>query len=228
MSENTSVGQINHFNKDEYMNTTRVRMRSLSIATIAAGGCLALFIGSSARAGCSDFNVVKPASTLGSASLFPGSSRAPASFIRVSAVQEETTLPEDTYAVTGLWKFTMTAKGNAGIKDGTQIDFGYQTWHDDGTELLNSGGRPPMTSSFCMGVWERVSYQHYVLNHVTLSWDPTGTVFVGPGNIKEEIAVDGTKNHFAGTFEIIQYSTDDKTVLADIKGVVAGDRITAR
>lgn len=208
------------------MKTTPFRIRFLSLAVVAAGGCLALLIGSSARAGCSDLSGLKPASTLGNTSSYRGAYLTPASFIRVSAAQEEGNLPANTYAVTGLWKFTLTAKGNTTIKDGTLVDFGYQAWHDDGTELLNSGSRPPMTSSFCMGVWERVSYQHYVLNHVTLSWDPTGTVFVGPGSIREEIVVDGTKNHFAGTFEIIQYSTDDKTVLADIKGVVAAERIT--
>jgi len=160
--------------------------------------------------------------------MFPGFKLMPASFVQTAAVEDETALPENTYAITGLWKITLTAKGNTGIKDGTPIDFGYQTWHEDGTELLNSGGRPPLTSSFCMGVWERTSYHHYVLNHVTLSWDSTGTVFVGPGNIKEEVVVDDTKNHFAGTFEIIQYATDEKTVLADVKGVVAGERITAR
>jgi hypothetical protein len=210
------------------MKTTHVQKRVLSLATVVASGCIALIIGSAANAGCADFGSVKPASTRGSLALFPGVHLMPASFMQTAATEDETTLPENNYAIVGLWKMTMTAKGNKAPKDGTPIDFGYQAWHSDGTELITSGSRPPSTGDVCQGVWERTSYHHYVLNHFGLSWDPTGTVFVGPANIKEDIVVDESKNHYAGTFEIIQYSTDEKTVLGEVKGVVTGDRVTAR
>jgi hypothetical protein len=160
-------------------------------------------------------------------SSFPGVTLIPASFTQTAAFEDEI-MPERRYAIVGLWKMTMTAKGNKAPKDGTPIDFGYQAWHADGTELITSGSRPPLTGDVCQGVWERTSYHHYVLNHFGLSWDPTGTAFVGPANIKEEIVVDESKNHYAGTFEITQYSTDEKTVLGGVKGVVTGDRVTAR
>src|SRR5712691_1774031 len=50
--------------------------------------------------------------------------------------------------ITGLWKFQFA------LPDGTVIDQGYVTWHADGTELINSL-HPPITGSFCMGVWKR-------------------------------------------------------------------------
>ena len=53
------------------------------------------------------------------------------------------------HAIVGMWSFKMTAGGN-------QVDFGYQQWHSDGTEFMNSGGRAPATQNFCLGVWRQV------------------------------------------------------------------------
>jgi hypothetical protein len=129
--------------------------------------------------------------------------------------------------ITGLWSFTFTAKGNSppGPPDGTPIDSGYVTWHADGTELMNSG-REPLTGSFCMGVWKRVGESTFRLNHVALSWDSTGTVLVGPANIRETVTVDDSGNHYSGTFSLYQFASDGKTVLAHVVGIVSGTRIT--
>jgi hypothetical protein len=64
------------------------------------------------------------------------------------------------------------------------------------------------------------------LNHFALSWDSTGTVFIGPTNIRETVTVDHTGNHYTGTFSIVQYATDEKTVLGGVVGVVSATRIT--
>src|SRR5450432_3154767 len=48
---------------------------------------------------------------------------------------------QDNDPITGLWKVTFTAGT-------TQIDTGFSVWHADGTEIMNSGDRPPMTSNF--------------------------------------------------------------------------------
>jgi hypothetical protein len=141
-------------------------------------------------------------------------------------------------AIVGLWKFSFVAQGNgaSGPPDGTPIDAGYATWHEDGTELMNSG-RAPTTGDFCMGVWVQIGHSTYELNHFALAWafDPNapitgpgtgGADFVGPANIREVVTLDGNGNHYAGTFTLIQYATDEKTVLADIKGIVKGTRIT--
>lgn len=127
--------------------------------------------------------------------------------------------------ITGLWQFTFTSKGNVGIPDGTQLDAGFTTWNADGTEIMNSGRAPP-TSNFCMGVFRHTSVYGYKLNHYALAWDPTGTIFVGPANIREQIRLGRGGNEFSGTFMLTQYATDGTTVLAYLTGVVAANRLT--
>src|SRR6266513_809706 len=85
--------------------------------------------------------------------------------------------------ITGFWKVQLS------LPDGTVIDDGYTTWHADGTEILNSS-RPPISGNFCMGVWKRTGRSTYKLNHFAMQWDPTGTIFIGPLNLKEEITLD--------------------------------------
>lgn len=134
--------------------------------------------------------------------------------------------------IVGMWKIAFTAQGNGanGPPDGTSIDAGFQTWHADGTELMNSG-RPPATGSFCQGVWQQQNWSTYSLNHWALSWDfdkTTGmpTVFVGPTNIQERVTVDYTGNTFSGTFSITQYAPDGTTAMGGVQGVVSGTRVT--
>lgn len=134
---------------------------------------------------------------------------------------------DENAVIVGLWKFAFTAKGNGvgGPPDGAPIDAGYVTWHADGTELTNSG-REPKTGSFCMGVWKQMGPSTFGLNHFALSWDSTGTVFIGPANIRETVTVDHTGNHYTGTFSVVQYATDEKTVLGGVVGVVSATRVT--
>ncbi|MEP6939628.1 MAG: hypothetical protein ABI846_07680 [Rudaea sp.] len=134
--------------------------------------------------------------------------------------------------IVGLWKFTYVAEGNGpeGPPDGAIIDSGFQTWHSDGTELMNSG-RVPSTGNFCQGVWAQSSWYTYRLNHWALSWDfdpvsGNATVFVGPTNIKENLVMDLSGNKFDGTFSITQYAPDSTTVLGGVKGSVTAVRIT--
>jgi hypothetical protein len=126
---------------------------------------------------------------------------------------------EDNASIVGLWKIKLL------LADGSVFDEGYTTWHSDGTELTNSG-RPPMTGSFCMGAWKKNSDGTYRLNHFALSWDSTGTIFVGPANIKERITVDPSGNSYTGTFSVNQYDTNGN-VLVHRTGRVVGLRITA-
>ena len=140
----------------------------------------------------------------------------PAAFVEVA---------DDNAIITGLWKFSFTAKGNANIPDGAPIDAGYVTWHADGTEIMNSG-RAPITQSFCMGVWKQTKSNTFKLNHMALSWDASGTTFVGPANIREQVTVDHSGNAYSGTFSITQYDTNGN-VLAHVVGVIAAQRITA-
>jgi hypothetical protein len=127
-------------------------------------------------------------------------------------------------AIVGMWKVQFVSEGTTGIPDGTVIDSAYAQWHSDGTEIMNSG-RPPITSSFCLGVWKKTGESTYKLNHFALSWDPTGTVFVGPANIREDVTVDDQGNSFSGTFTIDQFDTKGNT-LAHITGNITAQRVT--
>jgi hypothetical protein len=127
-------------------------------------------------------------------------------------------------AIVGMWKVELVSEGTTGIPDGTQIDSGYAQWHSDGTEIMNSG-KAPITSSFCLGVWKRTGESTYKLNHFALSWDPTGTIFVGPANIREYIKVDNQGNSFSGTFTIDQFDTNGNT-LEHVAGKITAQRVT--
>ena len=129
--------------------------------------------------------------------------------------------------ITGLWQFTFTAKNNHNpkIPDGAPVDAGFVTWHADGTEIMNSG-KPPPSSNFCMGVFRHTSVYGYKLNHYALGWDPTGTVFLGPANIREQIQLDRGGNTYSGTFSITRFAQDGTTVTQYVTGTVAAQRLT--
>ncbi len=164
--------------------------------------------------------------------------------------------------ITGLWKFVFTAQGNTGSKappnalplpDGAIVDAGFATWHDDGTELMNSG-RAPASGSFCMGVWKQIGSSSYRLNHWALSWIPdyhpgqtqswselSGGVdeafaALGPTNIQELVTVGGHGNSYTGSFRLTQYVNDGtKTPITDVSrapvafvivGTISATRIT--
>lgn len=137
-------------------------------------------------------------------------------------------------AIVGLWLFTFTSQGNettADIPDGALLDRGYTQWHSDGTEIMNSS-RDPVTSSFCLGVWKTVRPRTYALNHFALSWDNTGrfcqpvapatNCFVGPTNIREQVAVE--RDSYSGTVTIDQFDRQGNLTMR-LQGLVAGTRI---
>ncbi len=121
-------------------------------------------------------------------------------------------------SIVGLWSFKMTSTAGPG-------DFGYQQWHSDGTELMNSGGRAPATENFCMGVWTQVG-PRYHLNHYALSYDSSGTLNARV-NIKEDVTVSSNGMTFTGPFTIDVYDPNSNALLAHQAGQVTGQRITA-
>lgn len=130
---------------------------------------------------------------------------------------------ENADAIVGFWQVTLTAEGNPGPPDGTVIDKGFSQFHSDGTEILNSS-RPPVTQSFCLGVWKKISPGHYKLNHFPISWDQNSN-FVGVANLREDIVLSRDGKSFTGTFTIDQYDQSGNT-LAHLNGVVSATRIT--
>jgi hypothetical protein len=170
--------------------------------------------------------------------------------------------PFTTSVITGLWKFQFTALGDTGpnapagalpLPDGALVDAGYVTWHDDGTELMNSG-RTPASGSFCMGVWKQTGFENFQLNHWALSWIPdyqpgqtqswstipggVDEIFhaFGPTNIQEVVTLTNHGNGYSGRFTLTQYVNDGtKGPITDISaapvayvivGTVTGTRIS--
>jgi hypothetical protein len=184
--------------------------------TVALGVALiGMILAVAANAECGDIQRYK-----GAASLQPQSWQQMGTFGAASLLQ----IADTTDPIVGFWQVTLTAKGNnPGPPDGTVLDKGFSQWHSDGTEILNSS-RPPVTQSFCLGVWKKVAPGKYKLNHFPISWDPNGNL-VGLANIREEVTLSPNGNSFTGTFTLVQYDQAGNT-LVRIIGVVSATRIT--
>lgn len=141
------------------------------------------------------------------------------------------TIADDSDPIVGMWHVTFTAQGNvSGPPDGTPIDNALVTWHNDGTELMNSA-RPPQDGDFCMGVWKTTGKNTYKLNHFAWLANDTANAPTGIGNptgptrILQQITLSQDGKHYSGTFTLDAYDTSG-TQAAHIIGVVAATRIT--
>ena len=129
--------------------------------------------------------------------------------------------------IVGFWHVKFRAKDDANLPDGFEVDAGYSQWHSDGTEIMNSGKRPPTTGDFCLGVWEKTASRTYKLNHLAAAWDDKSEAVIGPANIREQVTVAADGYHFSGTFTITQYA-ESGVVLGHVQGIITGTRITAQ
>jgi len=120
-------------------------------------------------------------------------------------------------SIVGMWSVTLTAGGGS-------FDWGYQVWHDDGTEIMNSGSRAPATENFCMGVWAQTGPFSYKLNHFALSYDAAGTLNAKV-NIKENVVVDAKGGTFSGPFTADIYNPAGG-LLQHVAGQIVGQRVT--
>ena len=148
-----------------------------------------------------------------------------AGFVKTQYIPGQPLAPFTASGITGLWKFELVAPigpNNANVL----VDSGFVSWHDDGTELMNSG-RAAVAGSFCMGVWKQTGYDRqglatFALNHWALSWVPgyqpgqpntwssvggedQAFVFAGPTNITESIALSRDGKTYSGTFVLRAY-----------------------
>lgn len=124
------------------------------------------------------------------------------------------------HSIVGMWSFKMTPTAGPG-------DFGYQQWHSDGTELMNSGGRPPASENFCMGVWRQIGPSRYHLNHFALSYDPSSGALNARVNIKEDVTLDPSGTNYSGTFTLDVYDPSGTTAVAHQNGQVTAQRVPA-
>ncbi|HEX6785103.1 MAG TPA: hypothetical protein VF098_10685 [Sphingomicrobium sp.] len=124
----------------------------------------------------------------------------------------------DNRTIVGMWAFTMTPTAGPG-------DFGFQQWHSDGTELMNSGVRAPATENFCMGVWRQTGAGRYHLNHQALSYDAGTGQLNARVTIKEDVLVDPSGNSYSGQFSLDVYDPSGKTQVAHQQGQVTAQRV---
>ena len=202
-------------------------MKQFAIKTAGlaiACGLLGLTAGQ-AYAGCSDG--AAPAKDHASARF------APAVYMNVSDEWSESS------AIVGLWEFEFHLNGaQNGLADKTLFDWGLATWHDDGTEIQFSAGRPPSAGDVCMGVWRQVGRHQFKLHHIALGLTPptaSGT-FVGPAIIRATVTVDNDGDSYSGPYSISLYPgspdngtefNEKGTPLVTFTGTITARRVTA-
>ncbi|MGA2149687.1 MAG: hypothetical protein ABSH49_32570 [Bryobacteraceae bacterium] len=147
----------------------------------------------------------------------------------VKAAPQEAARGDNGVSIVGMWNTQYIAEGNSTrnppIPNGTVVDFGYNQWHSDGTEILNSAGHSPATQNFCLGVWGQTGFLSYELNHFALSYDQTTQALAAYVNIREQIALSPSGDMYTGTFTIDVYDPKGNH-LDHIAGNVTAQRIT--
>ena len=143
-------------------------------------------------------------------------------------------------SIAGTWKVMFVSDGVPPnpVPAGVTTDFGTVQWHEDGTEIMISGGRPPSTGNVCMGAWQQVGPFTYKLKHIALAWVSTDTPpsmggpgpspaqFLGPAFIEEVVILDKSRARYQGSFTIDQFNADETAVLVHVSGTVTGVRLT--
>lgn len=132
-------------------------------------------------------------------------------------------------SIVGMWSFQFISEGNTthnpSIPDGAMLDFGYNQWHSDGTEVLNSGGRSPAQGNFCLGVWQKSGHSTYELNHFALNYDATTGAFLGKLSVVETVTLSPGGTSYSGTFVYTVYDTMGNKI-DHFTGQVNAQRIT--
>jgi hypothetical protein len=133
-----------------------------------------------------------------------------------------TLIGDDRYrepSIVGFWHFKFFIGGQ-------EADAGNQQWHSDGTEILNSGLRPPIIGDFCLGVWQQVGPRHYRLNHRGLGWNDTGTAFQETDVFLFDVYLSPDGNSYTGTFTLNVYDEKGAPAGSPVRGTVTASRIT--
>jgi len=199
--------------------------RSITIA-LGAGFLGALFV-SNLAAGCGDLT------TLQGPFVFPQTT---ARLIRSETASPAGAEPASSRGggsssapIVGLWNVQFLSQGNTNhkpsIPDGALIDWGFNEWHSDGTELLNSGGHAANTGNFCMGVWGQTGFLTFELNHYALSYDATSGALANIVNIREQITLSPSGDTYIGTFTIDVYDTKGNRI-DHVGGNITAARMT--
>jgi hypothetical protein len=190
--------------------------------TLGAGMLVTMFV-SKASAGCGDLSNLQGPLT------FAPSVRLLSPATSAGAENASARSASSNPSVVGFWNVQFVSQGNTGhnppIPDGALIDWGYNEWHSDGTELLNSGGHAANTGNFCMGVWGQTGFLAFELNHFALSYDATSGALLNVVNIREQVTLSPSGDYYNGSFTIDVYDTKGNQV-DHVGGTVNATRIT--
>ena len=197
--------------------------RAITI-TLGAGILSAVFV-STAAAGCGDL------SSLQGPFVFPKAAPLAIGSTALSA-KAETAFSrggDPGASIVGLWSVRFLSQGNTShtppIPDGAVLDWGFNQWHSDGTELINSGGHAANTGNFCMGVWGQTGFLTFEVNHYALSYDATSGSLVNIVNIQEQVTLSPSGNSYTGTFTFDIYDPNGSKV-DHVVGTITGTRVT--
>jgi hypothetical protein len=132
-------------------------------------------------------------------------------------------------SIVGMWSFQFISMGNTthnpSIADGTELNWGYNQFHSDETEILNAGARSPAQQNFCLGVWQKTGDFTYQVNHFALNYNATTGALVGKIIVIETITVSPGGTAFSGTFVENVFDTTGKQT-DQLTGQVKAQRIT--
>ena len=124
-------------------------------------------------------------------------------------------------SIVGFWHFKQMSGMNL-------FDAGYDQWHSDGTEIYNSGARPPDIADFCMGVWQQIGPRHYFLNHRAIGWESGGTTPAYVATVLEDVTLSRDGNTFSGSYIVKLYDLSGNFLQVFSKGKVTATRITIK
>jgi len=189
----------------EFLHTRRARAVRIGLA--ALGGFAALAFAVQASASCHlAAEQQSPAGKPAAGAMFSPAVFHPAD---VAAAFQAVSYDQSTESasIVGLWEFEVRAAiDESPFRKGDLLDWGLATWHDDGTEIQFSAGRPYDAGDVCMGVWKQSGRNKFHLNHIALGKDlGTGANFDGLTNIRADVTVGPSGNKFTGSYQIIQY-----------------------
>ncbi len=118
--------------------------------------------------------------------------------------------------IAGLWLITFTSGGQT-------VDTGFDSWHSDGTEILNDTPAPA-TGNVCLGVWVQTGARTYKLKHPSWTFDDSGNL-TGTAVISETVTLSAAGTQFTGTYTIAFYDNAGNSQ-GSFSGTVSANRIT--
>lgn len=180
------------------MKRQPVMLRLRFCFTVVSAFTIFGLMGGEAAAGCFNPPVVGYPAKLGMAGLPTKPAAAPAPATAQSG------------SIVGLWQSVFTATTPF---EGT-YDFGFQQFHDDGTELMISGGVPPSIGNVCIGAWSHRAGALIKLRHVTWNWrggEPAQDLGEAPTGyflLLVELRVNSRGSAYSGAWRSASYDLD--------------------